>query len=242
MSVVWRQRATAVLTSAVLLGATACTHAPDRAEGYGTRAPRKQPDVSKVPVDGAWVRIRFDGGDRLVGELLVAEPDGVVIVRTRKHGDQTRDTATIRRASVRTDPAIGAWLGGLGGGTGAMIVVSLATGWYVMIFAPIVVAAGGIAMGIAYAESRVVLRDDKLHYLHQYARWPQGRPQTSPTLDASPDPAPDPSPGEWPAEPLTAAPPTDEPPANETPANETPTDDIGSDQPTEHEVDAAGDE
>jgi hypothetical protein len=190
----WQRRLAAAIVSAALLGAPACTHAPDRAEGYGTRSPRAKPSIEDVPVRGYRARIKLDDGDRLVGELLVAEPDGVVVVRTRKHGDQTRATSAVKRATIITDPKLGAWLGGIGGGTAVLITITVATGWYSFVLMPIVVVGGSIAFGVAYAESRVILRDDKLRYLHQYARWPQGRPSDSAR----------PSSNEWAAPPLTS--------------------------------------
>ncbi len=173
-------RLTAGALSLALGLATACTHAPDRAEGYGTRAPREQPSVADVPVHGYRARLRFEDGERLVGELLVAEPepDGVVIVRTRKHGDQTRPSATIERAQIRTDPKIAAWMGGIGGATAVLIPLTLATGWYFVVLMPIVAVGGAVALTVAWVEGRVILTDDELALLYQYARWPQGRPES----------------------------------------------------------------
>jgi hypothetical protein len=161
------------------LAGSACMHAPDRAEGYGTRAPRRTPSVDEVPVHGYQARLRFLDGGRLRGELLIAEPgpEGIVVVRTRKHGDQTRASADLRRAAIRTDPKRDAWLGGVGGMTAVMLPLTILTGGYILVFAPIVAAGGAVALGIIAAESRVVLRDDELMYLYQYARWPQGRPR-----------------------------------------------------------------
>ncbi len=178
--------------------ASACVHAPDRAEGYGTPAPLSEPTVSDVPVHGYKTWVRFEGGERLVGELLAAEPEGEVVIRTKKDGDQARPFAQVERATVQVDRKAGAWMGGVGGLTGVLIPLSAASGWFIVYLAPIAGAAGIVALGIIWAESRVVLRKDKLQYLYQYARWPQGKPEPSVEIGRpiGPDPEPEPAPGE----------------------------------------------
>ena len=196
------RRAGASLLAAGLFLApvTGCMHAADRAEGYGTRAPRKTPSVEKVPVRGYRVRLRFDDGSVVVGELLAAEPGGEVVVRTRKQGDQSRATVDLRRASVRTDPMRAAWLASLGGATASLAGVTLLTGYYVVVFAPIVLVGGAVALGVVAAESRVILRDADLGLLYQYARWPQGLPGPGPepvpvpAVEPAPEPALEPAP------------------------------------------------
>jgi hypothetical protein len=175
-------------TALILIMTSACFHAADRSEGYGTAAPREPQDVSEVPVHGFRTRIKLEDGERLVGELLVAELDGVVTIRTRNDGDQTRDFKAIERATVHVDRKEKSWLGGLGGGTLALLPVTAIAGFHAIIIAPIVAAGGIIALGIAAAESRVILKGDELQYLYQYARWPQGTLQQNteyPALGAS---------------------------------------------------------
>ncbi|MFV8755833.1 hypothetical protein ACNOYE_35220 [Nannocystaceae bacterium ST9] len=161
--------------SLALVATSACMHAPDRAKGYGTPPPILKQEVDDVPVNGFKVWVKLDDGERLVGELLVADSEGEVMVRTKK-GDRSRPFADIRRATVLTDPNVFGWFGGIGGMTGGLIPLSFLTGYYVIVAAPIVAGAGIVAAGIAWAESRVVLTGDELDYLHQYARWPQGQP------------------------------------------------------------------
>jgi hypothetical protein len=169
----------ALVLSLSMLGNSACMHAPDRAQGYGTAAPSESLEVADVPVHGFKTWIKFDSGERLAGELLSAEPEGAVVVRT-KMGDQSRPFAAIRRVTVQTDPHAAKWLVGIGTATGLLVPLSLVTGYYIVFVGPIVVIAGVVAGGIVWLESRVVLKGEELKYLYQYARWPQGWPVVVP--------------------------------------------------------------
>lgn len=203
-------RAAMPFVLSLALASSACTHAPDRAQGYGTPPPLIERTVDDVPVHGFKTWIRLDGGERLVGELLVAEPEGDVVVRTKKDGEQRRPFANVTRATVLTDRSVSGWLGGIGGMTGVLIASSLMTGFYIVILGPVVLGAGLISGGIAWAESRVVLRGDTLDFLPQYARWPQGEPTEpefgepiGPETDAAPTQVePVESPAAAPIEPL----------------------------------------
>ncbi|GEM_PF-4001046 len=173
-------RFAAVLGLGALVASTgplACLPKPDRADGYGTRAPRVTPTVDKVPVTGYRARIKFADRSVLVGELLAAEPDGQIVIRTKAEGDQSRPFADIVRAQVQVDRRAAARLGGLGAAAGVLAPLSFTGGLLVVYTIPVVMVAGSVSLGVAWAESRVILKAGDLRYLFQYARWPQGMPQ-----------------------------------------------------------------
>jgi len=171
-----------------------CIHSKDRSEGYGTAAPAKAQTVEAVPVKGHRVWLRQRKGPRLVGELLYVGAletgeagEGEVAVLDDRGRVVTMPRAALRRATILVDPNARWWLTGIGSTTAVLVPVTLATGIVFMYLMPAVGIAGVVAMGIAWGESRVILRDDDLGVLYEYARWPQGRPVlTAPEAPAMP--------------------------------------------------------
>ena len=200
-------RRLARMSTALLLGAVlaegGCIHAKDRATGYGTGAPVVTQGLEDVPVAGHRVWLRPHGRGRLVGELLYVEPLGQVAVLSKKGQVETMAVADLRRATVLTDPNAHVWLASAGSATAVLVPITLTTGGFVLFLAPTVGFAGVLAMGIIWAESRVVLRKKELLLLYQYARWPQGKPRPKQEAPPKPEPAPQaPAPEPEPIEPV----------------------------------------
>ncbi|EDM75029.1 hypothetical protein PPSIR1_17050 [Plesiocystis pacifica SIR-1] len=187
------------------LGLGGCVHAKDRAEGYGSGPPATWAEVEKVPVHGFWVWLRFHDRDKLVGELLFAEPGFEVAVQTKEGIVETRAWSELRRATVQTDPKAKVWLASMGLVTAVLVPLGVVTGALAVIVVPATGVLGSVAMGITWAESRVILKGEDLNLLYQYARWPQGSPERTIANDPVGTPLqPEPEPAAKPAPPPAA--------------------------------------
>src|SRR5690349_14263581 len=118
------------LAFGLALSTIACLPSPDRAKGYGTRPPRTT-SIDDVMVDGYHVRIKFEEGKPVRGELLTAEAGGEVVIATKK-GHVHRPFEDIRRASVVVDRKAHRWLIGLGTSTAVLLPLSALAGLYAL--------------------------------------------------------------------------------------------------------------
>ena len=124
---------------------------------------------------------------------------------SKKGQVETMAVADLRRATVLTDTNAHVWLASAGSATAVLVPITLTTGGFVWFLMPTVGFAGVLAMGIIWAESRVVLRKKELLLLYQYARWPQGKPRPKQEAPPKPEPAPQaPAPEPEPIEPVPA--------------------------------------